>query len=188
ESRSLATLSATTINLVSVTISIIVLELYKAKDSTKLSKIKHIAKKLLKNPLVISILFGAVLSIVGMKIPSPVTSALNMLGSTTSPVAIFMLGVFLYGRNYKNLSQALKLSLLRMMFLPLVAFLVTKATNLYGQERATVVLMHAMPLAISMIILSERYDFYKETIASLILISSIGAGLYLNLWLILLNG
>jgi len=38
-----------------------------------------------------------------------------------------------------------------------------------------------------MIVLSERYGFYKETIASLILISSIGAGLYLNLWLLFLG-
>jgi len=47
--------------------------------------------------------------------------------------------------------------------------------------------MHGMPVAISMIILSERYNFYKDTIASLILISSLGAGLYLNLWLFLLG-
>jgi len=47
--------------------------------------------------------------------------------------------------------------------------------------------MHGMPVAISMIVLSERYDFYKETFASLILISSLGAGLYLNLWLLLLG-
>ncbi len=47
--------------------------------------------------------------------------------------------------------------------------------------------MHGMPVAISMKVLSERYDFYKETIASLILISSLGAGLYLNLWLLLLG-
>jgi len=38
-----------------------------------------------------------------------------------------------------------------------------------------------------MIVLSERYNFYKETIASLILISSLGAGLYLNLWLLALG-
>jgi predicted permease len=44
-----------------------------------------------------------------------------------------------------------------------------------------------MPIAISMIVLSERYDFHKETIASLILISSIGAAIYLNLWLLLLG-
>ena len=34
--------------------------------------------------------------------------------------------------------------------------------------------------------LSERYDFHAETIASLVLLSSVGSALTLNLWLLLL--
>jgi len=45
------------------------------------------------------------------------------------------------------------------------------------------ILMHGMPVAISMIILSERYDFYKDIIPSLALISLILATISLNLWL-----
>jgi predicted permease len=110
-----------------------------------------------------------------------------MLGSTTAAVAIFLLGVFLYGRKYTNMYRAFELSLLRIIFLPILASLTTMVFNLPDLERTTLVLMHAMPVAISMIVLSERYDFHKETIASLILISSIGAAIYLNLWLLLLG-
>ena len=42
---------------------------------------------------------------------------LHMLGKTTATVAIFMLGVFLYGRKYKNMFKAFRLSLLRIVFL-----------------------------------------------------------------------
>ena len=110
-----------------------------------------------------------------------------MLGSSTSTVAIFMLGVFLYGRKYVKMTEALKLSLLRMLFLPIVAVLVTNLLELPSLESSILVLMHGMPVAISMLVLSERYDFHKETIASLILISSLGAAVYLNLWLLLLG-
>jgi predicted permease len=41
-------------------------------------------------------------------------------------------------------------------------------------SNVTLVVMHSVPIAISMIVLSERYNFYKETIASTILISSLG--------------
>jgi len=116
-------------------------------------------------------------------VPVPLSTPLHMLGGTTSAVAIFMLGVFLYGRKYTNLVDALKLSLLRIVFLPVIALFIIKLFNLPDMEEAILVLMHSMPLAISMIILGERYGFYKETVASLILISSIGAGIYLNLWL-----
>jgi len=42
-------------------------------------------------------------------------------------------------------------------------------------------------MAISMVVLSERYVFYQELIASVILVSSIMGGFYLNGWLALLN-
>jgi len=187
EGEHLATLSAASISVVGVTISITVLELYKLEKSTIWNGLKRVTKRLSKNPLIMSIIAGVLLSIIGIEIPSPVSTSLHMLGSTTAPVAIFVLGVFLYGRKYTDKVRAFKLSLLRIVALPVLALLTTMAFNVANLERTVLVLMHSMPVAISMIVLSERYGFYKETIASLILISSIGAGLYLNLWLLFLG-
>jgi predicted permease len=44
-----------------------------------------------------------------------------------------------------------------------------------------------MPVAVSLLVLSERYGFHTETIASLVLLSSVGSALTLNLWLLLLT-
>jgi len=182
-----ATLAAASISIVSVTTSITTLELYRLQQSKILTGLKLVAQRLSKNPLILSIFFGVLLSLIKIEIPTPISQPLHMLGSTTSTVAIFMLGVFLYGRKYTNISEALKLSMLRIVFLPIVAFLTTMLFEFSTLERSALILMHGMPVAISMIVLSERYSFYKETIASLILISSLGAGLYLNLWLLLLG-
>jgi len=187
EGETFATLSVASISVVSVAISITVLELYKLGESTIREGLKHVTKKLSKNPLILSMLFGIVLALSGIEIPQPISAPLHMLGSTTSTVAIFMLGVFLYGRKYTNLAKAFKLSLLRMVFLPLIAVLIATLLDVKNVARSTLVIMHAVPVAISMIVLSERYDFHKETIASLILVSSLGAGLYLNLWLLFLG-
>jgi hypothetical protein len=183
----LATLAAATIAVVSVTISITVLELYKLEESTIWKGLEGVAKRLSRNPLIISIFSGILIALIRIEIPYPISASLHMLGSTTSAVAIFMLGVFLSGRKYTNLVRAFQLALLRMLLLPVVALLITMFFDLPSVERSALVLMHGMPVAISMIILSERYDFYKETIASLILVSSLGAGVYLNLWLLLLG-
>ena len=183
----LAILSAASISMISVIISIMVLELYKLEQATIGEGLKLVAKRLSKNPLIISILCGVLLSLMGIKVPSPLSNFLHMLGGTTAAVAIFMLGVFLYGRRYADLARAFKLSMLRIIFLPAVALVTTRLITLPDMENSILVLMHGMPVAISMIVLSERYDFYQETIASLILISSIGAALYLNLWLLVLG-
>ncbi|UCE16083.1 MAG: AEC family transporter [Candidatus Bathyarchaeota archaeon] len=187
EGERLGTLAAASISPVSVTTSITLLELYKLEKSTMWEGLKRVLKRLSKNPLILAILSGMIISLVGAELPLPISTSLHMLGGTTSTVAIFMLGVFLYGRRYTNIASAFGLSLLRMVFLPIVAFFTTLLFDLPSLERSTLILIHGMPIAISMIVLSERYDFHKETIASLILISSLGAGLYLNLWLLFLG-
>ena len=85
----LATLSAASIAVVSVPISLLILELYKLESSAKWERMKHIAMRLSKNPLIISILLGILISIIGIEIPAPISNPLHMLGSTTSAVAIF---------------------------------------------------------------------------------------------------
>lgn len=187
EAENLASLSAASINIVSVPISIMVLEFHKLGESALLEGLKRVAKRFSKNPLIISIILGVFLSLAGIKIPSPIETTLHMLGITTAPVAIFLLGVFLYGRKYSNLSKAFKLSLLRIVFLPTITLLTMMLVNLQDLERTTIILMHGTPIAIAAIILSERYAFHKETVASLLLISSLAAGLYLNLWLLALG-
>lgn len=183
----LATLAAALISIVSVAISIITLELYRLDQSSIVRGLKTVAKRFSKNPLILSIFSGILVSVVSIHIPSFLSRPLHMLGGTTSTVAVFMLGVFFYGRKYTNIGTALKLTMLRMVFLPAIALLTTTFFDLSGLERPTLILMHGMPVAISMMVLSQRYNFFKETIASLILVSSLGAGLYLNLWLFLLN-
>jgi len=187
EALRLATLASASISLISVAISITTLEFFRLEETPKLEGIKRVAKRLSKNPLIISIFLGVLLSLSNLEIPAPISTSLHMLGSTTATVAIFLLGIFLYGRRYTQIARAFKLSLLRIALLPAIAFFVATAFNLPSLNSTILVLMHAMPVAISMIVLSERYNFHKETIASLILISSVGAGLYLNLWLLLLG-
>jgi len=190
EGEQLATLSSGTISIVSVVISISVLELYKLSRESRPSPFKafhHVGLRLTRNPLVISIALGTFVSFLGLPIPFAISKPLHMLGGTTATVAIFMLGVFFYGRRYKQLTLAFGISLLRMVLVPLIAVGTVAVLGLGSLESSVVVLMSAMPMAISMVVLSERYQFHQELIASVILVSSILGGLYLNGWLALLN-
>ena len=183
----LAALAASSISIISVSTSIIILELYNLEETSLRKGLAKVAKKLSKNPLILSILLGFFLSLADVEIPDYFSIPLHMLGDTTATVAIFMLGVFLYGRQYKNIADAFKLSLLRIAFLPSIALGIAAFFNLPKMSIATLVIMHSVPVAVSMIVLSERYNFYKETIASLILISSLVAAFHLNLWLLILS-
>jgi malonate transporter len=183
----LALLAVASIAPVSVATCIMVLELYKLRTATLAEGLKPVILNFSKNPLILSILIGFFLGLTRTKIPFPLVSPIRMIGNTTSATAIFLLGVFLYGRKYTSLFRAFKLSLMRIILLPCLAFLMTKLLGLPDLESTILILMHGTPVAVSVIVLSERYDFYKETIASLILVSSLGGGVFSTLWLLLLG-
>jgi predicted permease len=187
QTEHLATLAAATIGIAAIAVSITMLEFYRLGESPKLEGLKQVATRLARNPLIISIVAGILISVVGVEIPSPVSTFLHMMGGTTSAVAVFMLGAFLYGKKYANLTVAFGLSLLRIVFLPAVALATLVLFNLPTMDQSVLVLMHAMPIAVSLSVLSERYNFYRETVASLTLISSVGAIVYLNIWLFVLG-
>jgi malonate transporter len=187
QSEHLATLAAATIGIAAIVVSITMLEFYRLRESPKMEGLKQVAKGLSRNPLIISIAAGILVSVVGVEVPSPVSTFLHMLGGTTSAVAVFMLGAFLYGKEYANLKKAFGLSLLRIVFLPTLALATLTLFNLPSMEHSVLVLMHGMPIAVSLSVLSQRYNFFKETIASLTLISSVGAIIYLNIWLLILG-
>ena len=187
QTEQLATLAAATIGIVSIIIAITLLELYHLGDAPKREGLKQVARGLTKNPLIISIAIGILISVAGLEIPSPLSTFLDMVGGTTSAVAVFMLGAFLYGKEYSNLKLAFGLSLLRIMFLPTLALATLTLFNLPSTSNSLLVLMNAMPVAVSLSVFSQRYNFYKETVASLTLISSVGAIIYLNIWLTILG-
>jgi len=183
EAEHLSVLAVASISPLSVGMCITVLELRKLKSTSLWKGCLEVLRNFSRNPLILSILLGSLIGLLGWEIPEPLSASLKMLGKTTSAVAIFMLGVFLYGRKYANMGRGFQLSLLRVVLFPLLALGASHALALPNLERTVLVLMHSTPIAVSVIVLSERYDFFKETIASLTLVSSLGGGLYSFLWL-----
>lgn len=183
EAERLATLSVASINSVGFIFTVLALEAYKDGASAH----RKVASSLARNPLILSILAGMGLSAAAVSLPVPIASSLHMIGASTSPVAIFMLGVFLYGRDYGDLWGAAALSLIRLVILPAAAVAVSLLCGVSALERTVMVLMYGTPLAVSMIVLSARYGFREKTVSSVILVSSLAAGVTMNLWLMFLE-
>ena len=184
--KQLIIFSAVDINTLGLIICLVVLELYHMEKWSLRSGLKYIIGKLVRNPLVLSFIAGIGLAVLHADLPAPLSVSMEMFARTSSPLAVFMLGTFLSGRNFHHLFQAFKLSLIRLIFLPALALPVSVLFGLPKMESTLLTLMYGMPAAVSLIILSERYDFYRETIPSLVLISLLGSALSLNFWLVLL--
>ena len=181
----LSVLAVSSINTVAFILTVSMLEVHGAGSG--LSVLRKLPLRLGRNPLILSIILGLGVSITSVAIPESVADPLHMLGGSTTPVALFMLGAFLYEREYGSLLGALPFVLVRALVLPAVTLFACRWFGLPSLDSAVLVLMYSTPLAVSMMVLSERYGFYPERIAAVILLSSLTAGVYMNLWLLVLG-
>jgi predicted permease len=187
QAEHLATVTAAIASPLGIGISTLALEGNASAVGADRSGYVPVAVRLLRNPLLLSVLLGGFLSFAEISLPEPIARSLHLLGVTTAPVALFMLGVFLYGRTYEDLPKASGLALLRILVLPLMALVAARLLGLTDMETVVVVVMHSSPTALSLIVLSERYNFHQPTLASLVLVSSLGAAVYLTFWMMLLS-
>jgi len=183
ESERLAALSVSSINTLGFIIALVLLEITSSEEPRE-DLLRKIISSLSTNPLILSIILGVAISIIDVQIPKPISSGIHMIASSVAPVSIFMLGVAIYGKEYTDLGRAVLISSIRLVILPVVAFIVSSIFQFSVLESSILVVMYGTPLALSMIILSERYGFMEKSVSSIILVSSLLAGLTMNLWLL----
>ncbi len=163
-----------------VTFSFLVIPLFEAAREGG-----DLLRRTVRNPLIWSALVGLLLMVSGVKIPEFIYYTLKELGNTSGPVAIFMLGAFFYGRGWPVLDLAPLLG--KVILLPLIALYLGHLMGLSQLEVSITTLMSAMPVAVALAVLSDVYDFHREEIYSLILITSLLSPIYLGAWLTVLS-
>ena len=128
-----------------------------------------------KNPLIIAVFIGIILSFFNFNYPLvfSVKKAITMLGLTASPVALFALGGFIYGRFLKkDLGLVFLISLLKIAVLPL--FIVAGSLILFRTDSLKIiVLLSSMPVAATTFVIAEKFNLNKELVGNSILVSTI---------------
>lgn len=137
-------------------------------------------QEFLKNPLVISVFLGAILSFLKVDYPLILSfkKSITMLGLTASPVALFAMGGFLYGRFLrKNLNLVILGSFLKLIAFPLLLFLgafyMINVFVVSAADLRVLILLSSMPVAVTTFVIAERFNLDKALVGNSILISTI---------------
>jgi len=120
-------------------------------------------QKLLTNPTIWSIVSGLTLFLTGLQLPGFINNALSMLGGTTTPLTMFVIGARLISLRREHL-QDVKLLLvcaLRLVVFPAMILLL-RLTPLPEMVVSSVFLCTAMPCAAMTAMQSELYNCDKE--------------------------
>lgn len=146
-----------------------------APRGTAFSRLAAGAKAFM-NPAVLAAVIGFALFLASIRIPEPLYSAMELLGETTTPLAMAVIGAVLAGSKLAAVFSNPRIWLTtayRLALHPLIVYGLAAAFGLKGLELAVPVLIAAMPVAANTTILAGVYGGDEVSASGLVFISTI---------------
>lgn len=162
------------------TIGVLMLELSRG---WRTSSIPAVAKSIVANPLLLSVVSGLLLRSARVQLPVFVGQSIDLLASTAAPIVLLAIGMFLARRIRldRDLLHAAILSGLKLVALP-SCFLLYAGLSSPNDGFAISIIEAAMPVGITIFALAEVYPMEKKIVASAIVLSTLVSAITLPLW------
>jgi predicted permease len=133
-------------------------------------------KKTVVNPGIISIVIGLFLCTFSIKIPDFLFKPMDMIGAMTTPLSMMITGVILVDINYRQMFADVDLYigiLLRLVVLPGILLVTLWALHFNGTAAMTMVIVCGLPVAMSTVLFTEKYNGDSRLSSSLIAMSTL---------------
>ena len=139
----------------------------------------------LKNPLIIACSTGLLLNWLGISLPGWLFASMDLLGKVALPLGLLSVGAGLVLRYSDWLSYPILLStIVKLLIAPLAAFFLGQLFGLDTISHQVIVLLFAMPTAISAYILAGQLGGDQATMAKIITIQTVISAATLSLILL----
>jgi predicted permease len=131
----------------------------------------------LRNPLISSVVLGAVLALTGRRLPSVIGNPIDAIGQAAVPVVLIAFGMSLSGRGVLTAGSdriaTLAAVALKTALMPLIAFLLAWALGLPHGETFAVTVLAALPTAQNLFLYGQRFDAGLVLIRDAIFLSTL---------------
>ncbi len=137
--------------------------------------VRNAAHSLISNPLIVAVSLGAAVSLSDLAVPDTMQRFITLLGSAAAPCALFALGSSLVEDSFRaHKSQTLAISFFKLIAHPALVWL--SMYHLFAIQpgwAASAVIAAAMPVAVTVYILSQQFNAFTGRTAASILISTV---------------
>ena len=141
------------------------------------------------NPMVLSTLIGMLCSVLGLRIPGPVTAYLGILADALTPCALFAIGLGLSMDALRaNIGRASLLSVVKLVIMPLIVYGLCVSLRLDPLYTIAAVICAAVPTAKTAYILAGEYRCEEMMVASTVSMTTLASIISLVVWLYALSG
>ena len=128
---------------------------------------------LLKNPMIVSISLGLIVSSMALPIPKPANEFLSLLGAAATPGALFAIGASLATKSAERVVVAGWLSFAKLVLHPAaVAFAALVMFPVDAYAAGVMIACAALPVAGNVYILAQHYGVAPSRVSASILIST----------------
>lgn len=137
--------------------------------------IKSGIKKVITHPCIVAIIFGFILMIFNIHLPSAISGTVEMISKASSCISMISVGTVLADIKWNKLFDlsTLTYTALRLIVLPLLVYAVLKVIGVNDLLISLSVLMTAMPCGSTCPVLAQKYNKDYKFAAKLVLLTSI---------------
>ena len=158
------------------------------------ASLKQIARSMIRNPLLLSVIIGFLALALNIKLPKTPTLLLEILAGAAAPTALFALGITLVGQPISSVKHELGfLILFKLILHPLLTATIFLCWPFLGFEKAAItwikvaILFSCLPIAANVYALSQFYMAYSGRTATAIMATTVFASLTVPLTLFFLE-
>jgi predicted permease len=170
-------------------VAVILLELGQRDEHGSRTPPMVTAKHVVLNPMVLSTLVGMLCSILGLRMPGPVSAYLGILADALTPCALFAIGLGLSIDGLRaNIGRASLLSAVKLVIMPLIVYGLSVWLGLDPLYTIAAVICAAVPTAKTVYILAGEYRCEEMMVASTVSLTTLASVISLVAWLYGLSG
>lgn len=129
-------------------------------------------KRIVKNPVLISIALGVVVNILAIHVPIPLYTAMDFAGAGAAPLTLFALGVILSGHHLRPSSVVVAVAFLKLIAFPALIFATLLLVSPPPNWETLVLLTAAGPSGAMAFALALLYNVRTDAIAPVVIWTS----------------
>ncbi|MGR8946806.1 MAG: AEC family transporter [Gammaproteobacteria bacterium] len=154
--------------------TIFAVEIYGRRSSINSSLGLTLAKKLLLNPVILSLLAGLMVNFYNIPIATPLAKMLDIIGAAAPACALTALGVSLAQYTLRNIQvESFYLACLKIFIHPMLVFAACTIFEIDLLWMQVAVFLAAMPCGINAFIFASSYQIKAQTITHSIVLSTL---------------
>ena len=147
-----------------------------------------ILKRLVTNPLLISVIVGILISGLNIPVQSTLIKTLDLFGQSVTAVVLLSLGIFLGSQQIGQIKEwwpVFCLAIVTMIILPGLFYFAAKGSGMNNLQFRTSILDAAMPMGLTAYAMTEQYQLNALLTGRLVLLTTLLATAILPVWIVL---